>query len=194
MSQKEFTDMPVGIKGFQKGHKGFIAKERYIEIAKKISISNRGKVRTAEHRKNISIAAKNREWKPDEKYRETMRQHALRRGFGKIGRVWTIEERLKSSASHKGSKAPAWKGGISPLHSKIRGSVGYRIWRSSVYARDHYTCKLCGKKNEWDKEKKRRTGIHAHHIKPFCNHPELRFDVNNGMTLCIPCHIKVHSN
>jgi 5-methylcytosine-specific restriction endonuclease McrA len=30
--------------------------------------------------------------------------------------------------------------------------------------------------------------LHPHHIQPFADHPELRWDVNNGMTLCTNCH------
>ena len=32
--------------------------------------------------------------------------------------------------------------------------------------------------------------LNADHIKPFSLFPELRFDLNNGRTLCVECHKK----
>lgn len=186
--------MPKGIKGFQKGHNGFIPKERYPEIAKKISVSNKGKVRTAEHRKNISIAAKNRKWKPDEAYKEKMSKIAKEKGYGKWhkGRKRPLWVREKLSKAKEGSNAPNWKGGISPQHQIIRGSLKYQLWRASVFARDRYACQKCGAKSGWNKKLKMRNKIHAHHVKAFSKYPELRFDINNGITLCVDCHIKIH--
>lgn len=34
--------------------------------------------------------------------------------------------------------------------------------------------------------------VHAHHIKPWKDFPELRFDNNNGEVLCVRCHIEEH--
>jgi len=50
-----------------------------------------------------------------------------------------------------------------------------------VYARDNWTCQECGERGCY---------IEAHHIKSFINHESLRFDINNGLTLCRECHKK----
>lgn len=78
-----------------------------------------------------------------------------------------------------GNKHPQWKGGITPLNQRIRGSVKYKQWRDEVFKRDDYTCQSCGK---------RGGDMNADHILPFFAFPKLRLDVNNGRTLCVECH------
>lgn len=82
-----------------------------------------------------------------------------------------------------GEKHWNWKGGVSPSIYKIRTSPAMREWRSEVYRRDNYTCQECSK---------RGASLHAHHILSFADFPDLRFDVDNGMTLCKECHYKLH--
>ncbi len=72
-----------------------------------------------------------------------------------------------------------WRGGVTPEHDKIRHSAQYYEWREAVYKRDNYTCQECGA---------RGVRLQADHIKPFAYFSELRFDINNGRTLCVPCH------
>lgn len=85
-----------------------------------------------------------------------------------------------------GNKHYNWKGGITPCNIKARGSIEYRMWRKSVFARDNYTCVLCGLRSA----KGVKATLHADHIKPFCNYPELRLAIDNGRTLCVECHKK----
>lgn len=59
----------------------------------------------------------------------------------------------------------------------------YREWRKEVYERDDYTCQCCGERGQ---------KLAAHHIFNFAKYKELRTDLNNGITLCQPCHKEFH--
>jgi len=55
-------------------------------------------------------------------------------------------------------------------------------WKKAVFDRDDGTCQKCGiSKN-----------LEAHHILPWALFPELRFEVENGITLCKTCHKRYH--
>ena len=84
----------------------------------------------------------------------------------------------------KGKESHAWKGGLTPENKIIRKSIEFRLWRESVFARDNWTCQKC--------EEVGGT-IHPHHIKGFAQYPELRFAIDNGITLCIDCHRLFHT-
>lgn len=88
-------------------------------------------------------------------------------------------EKIKSSLVGKtGSLARNWQGG----KSKDRHSLttpAYRNWRMTIFTRDNFTCQGCGLRGCY---------LEAHHIKSWTKFPSLRFDVENGVTLCIECH------
>ena len=86
----------------------------------------------------------------------------------------------------KGENNPAWKGGVTPLNNLIRKTKEYKEWAISVYKKCKYICQGCGIKCK-------AKNIIAHHIKSFTYFPKLRFDINNGITLCRSCHIKYHN-
>lgn len=64
-----------------------------------------------------------------------------------------------------------------------RRSAEYKAWRKAVYERDNYTCQYCGE---------RGCKLNAHHIKSYAHYHDLRVDIGNGITLCVPCHKLIH--
>lgn len=82
-----------------------------------------------------------------------------------------------------GPGAARWKGGSSLETERGRASAELAKWRKAVFQRDSYTCQHCEAKG---------CELHAHHIQPFANFPDLRFDISNGQTLCVVCHGSVH--
>lgn len=81
-----------------------------------------------------------------------------------------------------GDKHPNWKGGTS--HYRAREyfrDQRYKPFRQSVLARDNWACVECGK---------RGGKLEVHHVKPYATYPDLAFDIDNGVTLCLSCHNK----
>lgn len=76
-----------------------------------------------------------------------------------------------------------YKGGYSKRRKEGYFLQKYRNWRSSVFERDMYTCQECGKMGCY---------IEAHHIFSWKDYPELRFNLDNGKTLCLQCHKQKH--
>lgn len=64
-----------------------------------------------------------------------------------------------------------------------RATKSYKDWRRNVFERDEYTCNKCLKIGG---------NLEAHHIKSFKDHKDLRYDVDNGITLCKKCHKEIH--
>ena len=99
------------------------------------------------------------------------------------GNIISFEQRKKLSKAIKGKKHYNWKGGVTPKNKLIRRSMESRLWRESIFKRDKWICQECGIKGGQ---------LHAHHIKKFAKYPELRFAIDNGITLCAFCHAKKH--
>ena len=73
--------------------------------------------------------------------------------------------------------------GIKPLFKPTRRWS--QIWSQAVKKRDNYICVACTIQD--------KINIDAHHILGVQEYPDLQFNINNGVTLCIPCHKKFHS-
>jgi 5-methylcytosine-specific restriction endonuclease McrA len=57
----------------------------------------------------------------------------------------------------------------------------YKQFRTEVLKRDKFTCQMC-------KAKGKKVRLHVHHIMKWASASSLRFDVDNGITLCRDCH------
>jgi len=87
-----------------------------------------------------------------------------------------------------GSKNGSWNGGTTPERQRLYKQGHWQELVQSIYARDGFHCRRCGV------PKTERKGLHAHHIRAWAKHPELRFDPENLVTLCHRCHRWVHSS
>lgn len=69
------------------------------------------------------------------------------------------------------------------VRSTVKSKRGYRdmAWAAMVKHRDG-KCVKCGRDHD----------LHAHHIKSVKSHPDLRYNTDNGVTLCGVCHRRHH--
>lgn len=145
--------------------------KRTQEFKDNLSRMKKGKapyVMTDEIRKKISEGKKN----PSQETREKMRQRMLGKPSYNKGKKHPeqsgknhfryIEDRSKLKRFNE--------------TAKDRRSYAYADWRKKVWERDNYKCRIAngdclGR-------------LEAHHILGYTDHPELRYEINNGITLC----------
>ncbi len=63
-----------------------------------------------------------------------------------------------------------------------RGHAANRAWVAAVLERDSHACTACGRPDR----------LQAHHVRPWADAPDARYDVDNGTTLCTDCHAEQH--
>ena len=88
---------------------------------------------------------------------------------------------LAKRGKYQGETNPNWRGGV-PNRDYDRNRYPAKDWAAKVKARDNWTCQKCGNTES----------LHAHHIKRWKDYRHLRYDVDNGITLCPPCHARAH--
>jgi len=188
--------MPKGIKGFQKGHKGYKG-----QLGKKFS---------EEHRKKLSRIMKKQyqEGKrkgfqkghtvgmTDKKHSEEAKRKI---SLGNKGKIVSEETRKKMSEVCQGKKhseltkikmrknsymkgklgkdSPNWKGGVI---KNQRNDPAYHLWVKAVRKRDNNTC--------WINDENCLGYNIVHHIKGWSEYPKLRYELTNGITLCQAHH------
>lgn len=98
------------------------------------------------------------------------------------------EFKQKISEAFSGKNHPNWKGGITKGR-KERNQKKYRNWRKEIFERDKYTCQTCKARNF--KGRRKTVYLEVHHKIPWVINKKLRFEINNGLTLCKNCHYKI---
>ena len=125
------------------------------------------------------------------KGRKLTEEHKEKIRIGNIGKhyistKWSLEAKERGRLRQKcGPEHHSWKIDRSELQrygddNLDRRSSAYRDWRLTVYKRDNFKCKI----NNQDCSGK----IQAHHILSWKDYPELRYETNNGITLCHAHH------
>lgn len=129
-------------------------------------------IKLSEERK-LQISKFHKGRKRPESTREKMRGHCGSRGYR-----FSETQKKQMSLKRRGEKHWNWKGGISKnVHSVTNPE--YKQWRSNVFQRDNWTCQTCGVRGIY---------LEAHHVFSWAKFPELRFCLENGVTLCRECH------
>lgn len=121
-----------------------------------------------------------------QKMRDASRGNKNRKGknhtYESKQRMSKTKRELNSACS--GERHHSYKDGKVAERRGIRFSTEYKRWRYDVFARDGFTRQQCGDTKGGN--------LVAHHIKAFANYPELRFSIDNGITLCNKCHDAIH--
>ena len=147
---------------------------KYAEWKRKITEHNarQGKkfIFTETHRVNLSKANKGQI--PWIKGKRQTPEHIEKR----------VNARIKNGTTSKitaprGENHYLWKIDRTQLKKKDeRNDMAYKEWRMNVFKRDRFVCRI--------KNLQCLGKIRAHHILPWSKFPELRYEVNNGITLC----------
>jgi hypothetical protein len=162
------------------------------EVRLKMSESHKGIKMppfTEEHKRKISESQKGEKGnKWGKKLSKEHREILIKTNTGRVCKEETRQKISKATKGikrpyHSGKNNPAYIDGRTPKNKIIRESIEYYVWRDGVYSRDSWTCKkyniLGGK-------------LVAHHILNFIQYPELRFAIDNGITLSDKAHREFH--
>ena len=137
-----------------------------IETRRKIGDANRGRPVSDELRQKRSIARKGKSapWMIGTKYGAGNRSHT----------------------NFRGEKSPNWIPDRSLIKLDTeRGGPLHKQWSRNVKLRDGWKCKIANGDCHGR--------VESHHILSWKDYPELRYQINNGVTLCHAHHPRVRS-
>ena len=158
--------------------RGMLGKKLSEKHKRKLFEANKGRHCSEEAKRKMSEIAKRNGHRPSFKGYHHTKETKRRISLIQKGRKLSEETKMKM----RGRIPWNWKGGKTREHH--HGNGKYKQWRSDVFQRDNWTCQTCGIRSSQGEP----VYLEAHHIKFWAKYPELRFDINNGITLCVDCH------
>lgn len=95
------------------------------------------------------------------------------------------------SINFSGENNPTWRSDLTKeeraANSDRNYNPEYQNWRKEVFERDNWNCQITGIK------KNRKNRLNAHHLFSWVDNLNLRFDVNNGISLIEEIHDLFHT-
>lgn len=152
----------------------------------KINVGRRHSRETREKLRLSKLGDKNPAKRVD--VREKMRLSHLGKPSHRKGKTMppvSVETREKLSRAQKARYDRVGRKSY-PSYVRINKAKEYVLWRTTIFERDDYTCQA-------PQCRKRGGKLEAHHIKKWADFPELRFVVENGVSLCKDCHKKTNN-
>ena len=168
--------MPKGFQGFQKRNlpwnKGVPCSDK---TKLKISLKKKGRVSNFKGKHHTAKA------KEKNRLSKLGKKHSLEWTNNIRKAVMKRKDFIYYWKGKTGENSANWKGG-NCVNNQERNDSAYSQWARQVKRRDNFTCKI----NNQDCKGK----IVAHHILTWKDYPELRYNINNGITLCHAHHPK----
>ncbi len=138
---------------------------------------NSGRTFTKEQKKNVSDALK-LSYKNGNRHQVMTDAIKEKISRTKLGRSISEEHKQKISDGHR--KRSGLPLGIKLKRDKKHLCPTYKLWVQAVKNRDGWKCKIS------DGDCSGR--LEVHHILNWVEYPELRYEINNGITLCVNHH------
>ena len=114
-------------------------------------------------------------WKLSETTKKKMSECQIGNKNHNFGEHLTKETKRKMSLANGGTGIPQRP---TKRYYHLRDKR-YFEWKSKVFERDNWTCQTCSKRGCY---------LEPHHIKGWAKYPQSRYDVENGVALCLGCH------
>ena len=108
--------------------------------------------------------------------------YALRTGQVSCGCIRKLN--FNNVQRPSGENHGMWKGGVAKEREAAMQTKKYKEWRQLVFERDNFTCQKCLKIGQ---------KLNAHHVFDYASFPDQRYEVGNGITFCLKCHLMFHS-